>query len=117
MVDVFEYKEESTDEISKFCKKILDHVIFTSIINFLTLYAIFGPDIRVKDFNKDADEGFDVLSCIAIAFFFLEILLQLIGNKEYFNSFFFWLDLISTISIFFDVTFIADPLFNGYLIL
>ena len=36
------------------------------MITMLTLYALFGDDIRIVAFDVNADLGFDVISIIAL---------------------------------------------------
>jgi hypothetical protein len=47
-----------------------------------------------------------------LSIFTLEILFTCIAKEGYINSFFFWLDVISTVSIIQDIGFIFDPLIN-----
>lgn len=43
------------------------------------------------------------LNIAAFSFFFIELTFSSIGIKGYFGSFFFWLDLLSTVSIIADI--------------
>lgn len=78
---------------------------------FITVYALIGDDIRILSTDKDADIVFTVLNIMALTLFAVELILSSIGVKDYFGSFFFWLDLISTISIVLDI----EPVANGLL--
>lgn len=69
----------------------------------VTLYALIGDDIKLISFDKSADEVFMWLNIAAIILFTIELILSSIGTEKYFGSFFFWLDLISTISILTDI--------------
>ena len=69
----------------------------------VTIYALTADDIRIMAFDRNADEAFMWLNIITLTFFLLELLLSSIGIVGYFNSFFFWLDLISTVSIILDI--------------
>ena len=42
--------------------------------------------------------------------FFIEIVLSSIAKEDYFNSFYFWLDLISTVSLITDIGWIWDEI-------
>ena len=91
----------------------MESSFFNVVITTLTIYALFGDDIRVAAFDKYADIGFDVVNIIALACiitiinlftaFSIEILLSVFVKKDYFLSFFFWLDVISTISLILDI--------------
>lgn len=65
----------------------------------VTIYALFFDDIRLIAFAKSKDDisyGFTLGSMIM---FFCEIIMNTYALPKYFNSFFFWLDLVSTLSM------------------
>ena len=65
-------------------------------------------------FNKSWDIVFDIGTIIAMITFLLEISLNLYVDHNYLFSFYFWLDSISTITLFLDITFIHDLIFNDH---
>lgn len=69
----------------------------------VTIYALIGDDIRILAFNKDHDDVFLWLNVVAFSLFMIELTFSSIGVKDYFGSFFFWLDLLSTLSIVTDI--------------
>lgn len=73
------------------------------IMLIVTIYALIGDDIRILAFNKDHDPVFLLLNVVALSLFMIELLFSSIGVKDYFGSFFFWLDLLSTLSIVTDI--------------
>lgn len=77
-------------------------------MTLVTIYALFGDDIRSLVTTKQADEGFYYTTSIAMFFFAVEIIIASIAKDGYFNSFYFWLDLISTISLITDIGWIMD---------
>ena len=79
----------------------------------ITLYALFGDDARILVTDKNGDSGFWVCNIIAMIAFAIEILVASICRKDYFNGFFFWLDLVSTVSLLLDIGWVTDSLFNG----
>jgi hypothetical protein len=60
-----------------------------------------------------ADFYFNIVTFIVLIIFLLEIIVVSILNKKYLFSFFFWLDLISSISMILDITFINDAVFGN----
>ncbi|CAK94539.1 unnamed protein product (macronuclear) [Paramecium tetraurelia] len=101
-VDVFGQDQE----IDKFplLTSILDSSWSQILVNLLTIYALFGDDIRIIAFDKRADDGFDVITIICMIIFSIEIIIASLVRTDYFNSFFFWLDIISTVSQILDIT-------------
>jgi len=74
----------------------------------VTLYSLFCDDIRLLFFDMNADNNFMIITSIAMACFFIELLFASIGTDGYFISFYFWLDLISTLSLITDI----EPIWN-----
>lgn len=70
---------------------------------FVTIYALTGDDIRKLAFDKRSDGTFQNSNIITITLLLLEIILSSIGIPNYFLSFLFWIDLISTMSIMMDI--------------
>lgn len=49
----------------------------------VTLYALFGDDIRILSVNKDGDDAFFVLTIICMVCFSLEIAFTSIAKPDY----------------------------------
>jgi hypothetical protein len=100
------------DEVEKKWKKgivkFLDHPITSIFMTLITVYSLFFDDIRVLGVSKDADNVFYVITLICMACFLVEIVLASIAKDDYFLTFFFWLDLISTLSMVTDVGWIMQ---------
>jgi hypothetical protein len=94
-------------------KKTVDSNSFIIFMTLLTLIALFCNDIQTAWLPVYVDDAFDILQTLLLFFFSLEILLTCIANREYINSFFFWLDVIATVSLIQDISFIFDPILNG----
>lgn len=80
------------------------------MMTFVTFYALFADDFRMLALPKEADTGMDVLTCLAMFLFTLELVLGILAVENYFCSFYFWVDLISLLSMIPDITFIMEPL-------
>ena len=76
----------------------------------ITIYSLFFDDIRASALTLRADLTFYIVSFICMIFFLVEIILSSVSKEEYFLHFFFWLDIVSTISMIPDVGFIWDPI-------
>jgi len=57
---------------------------------------------------KAYDDIFYSLSTFALFFYLLEIILSSLVLSKYFGGFYFWLDLLSTISLIFDIGWLWD---------
>ena len=80
----------------------------------ITAHNAFCADIRVASFEKDADVTFWTLSAISLFLFFFEFLAFSLAKPGYLFSFYFWLDLIATLSLIPDIGFIdVASIFSG----
>ena len=61
-------------------------------------------------FDKNADLAFDILTIICLCVFSIEIIISVLAKPDYFMSFFFWLDLISTVSLILDIGLISSEI-------
>ncbi|CAD8181513.1 unnamed protein product [Paramecium octaurelia] len=89
-------------------QQFIDGWGFSLLMGFVTLYALFGDDIRILSVNKDGDDIFFILTTICIVCFAVEIVLTCIANPNYLFNFYFWLDLISTATMILDIGWITD---------
>eukprot|EP00439_Symbiodinium_sp_Y106_P005596 s3618_g1.t1 len=91
---------------------VVEHRLFTILTTLLTVYALTGDDCRLLFTHQPADPVFDGLTLFCIVVFVLEIVLCMFAKDDYILSFFFFLDIISTITLVIDLTWIAD-IFQG----
>jgi len=113
-VDIFkdDHKDErhASQPIKAALKKFVDSKWTSLIMTFFILFALFGDNIRIICFHSPADDFFSYASLVTMGVFLVEIMINFYVSKEYRFSFFFWLDLISTISIILDVNFISNSI-------
>lgn len=78
----------------------------------ITIYALFGDDVRALSTDKNGDPVFWIINIAVFCFFGIEIIISSLAKPEYFNGFYFWLDLISTLSLLLDIGYVTNPLFG-----
>jgi hypothetical protein len=76
---------------------------FVIFMTILTFYALFGDDIRQIFFSKSSDIIFYYFTGFALVAFLFEFILASYSKPKYIWGFFFWLDLISTITLVMDI--------------
>ena len=93
-------------------REIMDGKYMTIFMAAVTLFALFGDDMRLWFTDKAADPIFFALLIFSIICFTAEILVNscVIDDPPYKYQFFFWLDIIATISIVPDVEWLVTPL-------
>lgn len=98
-------------------------------MSMITVYALFGDDFKYLISSNqgsayDTDIVFNSLTINSIFLFSLEIFLQCIADRReyepetlkttfiqrYYLSFYFWLDIISTVSLIFDISWVFETL-------
>ncbi|GMH91896.1 hypothetical protein TL16_g12185, partial [Triparma laevis f. inornata] len=79
--------------------KILKSKEFNILMVVLTVYALFGDDIRLAFYDLDDVQVFFNLSIFAMVMFIIEMALQFYFRIEYRWGFYFVLDILSTASM------------------
>ena len=81
------------------------------------MFALVGDDIRLWAFWKKADDIFFIGLIFSMIMFATEILFTTVVIDDFKYSFFFWLDIIATLSLIPDIQWLADffmiSIFNG----
>lgn len=84
-------------------QKVLDNNIIVVTMSVITVYSLFYSDINMIVSTAYTDANVWTTTAVCCGMFFLEIILASICKEDYFLTFFFWLDLISTISMLTDI--------------
>lgn len=77
-------------------------------MTFVTIFALIGDDVRLSSTTKGSDHFFTVFLMISFFLFSAEILASSVAIDDYKYSFFFYLDIVATLSIISDVDFLID---------
>ena len=101
-------KDNSTLRVR--AEKFLGGWTFQGLMTIITIYSLFGDDVRQIVFTAKSDAIFYILSSISLAAFSVEIILQSILREDYWLGFYFWLDVISTVSLLTDIGWIMDAI-------
>lgn len=99
-------------KLARLARKLVDHTYFIIGTTVLTIYALVGDDFKLMLTNKPADAAFDVITGLAFAVFSIELVFSCIGKDDYWMSFFFWLDAVSTITLILDVSSVNESLLS-----
>lgn len=86
---------------------------YSAFMVIITTWALFGDDIRSLTTTSDADPIFSYITIALIFFFSLEVVLSSMAKEDYFLGFYFWLDLIATASLLFDVIWLVQAVFGS----
>ncbi|EEH58528.1 uncharacterized protein MICPUCDRAFT_38834 [Micromonas pusilla CCMP1545] len=83
--------------------RFLDGTRCTLFMTLVTLWALFGDDVRLMAFHAGDDPMFVGLVYVCLALFSAEMCLMCLAKRGYVGTFYFWLDLIATLSLLMDV--------------
>ncbi|CAG9331105.1 unnamed protein product [Blepharisma stoltei] len=94
-------------------EKMISFLESNSLLAFMTIitiYALFGDDIRLAAFSKDEDDIFFSLATVCFALFSIELILSCLYKPDYIFSMYFLLDLLSTLSLITDIGWIYESM-------
>lgn len=84
-------------------EKILENYAIVGLMSAITIYSLFFDDIRMISTTIDSDYIVFAITSWCFGMFCLEIILASICKENYFLTFFFWLDVVSTLSMLTDI--------------
>ncbi|OQR86841.1 Voltage-gated Ion Channel (VIC) Superfamily, partial [Achlya hypogyna] len=91
---------------------LLEQKWYGALMSFVTIYCLFGDDFRAAFCRKSADNGFFVVAFICLLLFLFEFAVSCRCKPGYVFSFYFYLDIVATLSLIPDIGFIWSPLSN-----
>ena len=88
-------------------KKLLESPFFQALTFFATIYALFAFDLNMAIGNKESDPTVDYTTFAVFIIFVVELIMSLACVPGYIQ-FFFWLDVVATISLYFEIGFLVQ---------
>ena len=95
------------DLLFPWCDTLLKSGKFENLMALITIYALFGEDLKLAHANY-ADETFEILTSMSFFLFLFEFCLQFYVKLEYRFGFYFYLDIVSTVSLITDMPWMLD---------
>ena len=105
--------KQDKNHIKNFIENKLLNIYILIIMSVFHFFSLFSNDIRHIWLSKKVDIYFDILNFISLIYFIIEILGLYFLDNTYLFSFFFWIDVIGSICILFDIEYVANYVF-GY---
>jgi hypothetical protein len=93
-------KKTRWQRISQKCKQILSSTAFTIFTSIIVLLDLFLDDVRVISLSKEHDSLIDALIFTVAVYFIFDTFLSCLFIDNYLFSFFFYMDVLSTASMF-----------------
>jgi len=103
-------KKSDDDEgpVRQRVRELVEGNYVTILMSLTTIYALFGDDLRLWLTGKDADPYFYAALSISFLLFSLEIFINSCVVNDFKFSFFWWLDIIATLSLILDIAWIVE---------
>ena len=102
--------EGDETKIRQKIRDIIDDKWIILLMTMVTLWALFGDNIRLYATTKTADTYFYISFVFILCLFVIEIFFTSLAVDDYKYSFFFWLDIVASISLVLDIPYMIDPL-------
>eukprot|EP00563_Minutocellus_polymorphus_P005988 CAMPEP_0181030934 /NCGR_PEP_ID=MMETSP1070-20121207/5976_1 /TAXON_ID=265543 /ORGANISM="Minutocellus polymorphus, Strain NH13" /LENGTH=909 /DNA_ID=CAMNT_0023108303 /DNA_START=170 /DNA_END=2896 /DNA_ORIENTATION=- len=117
------------DKVRWFLEHARIKISYDDFMMIVTLFVLFGDDLRLLSFPPSADTAFAVLNNMCFFLFLIELVLNCWAKSEFFRtksiwrpkvkgymfSFFFWLDLLAVVSMIPDILWLSSLLGLGAL--
>ena len=89
-------------------RELIEGKFITVLMSLVTVFALFGDDMRLWFTMKEADPYFYAGLSLSFVLFTVEIFINSCVVDDFKFSFFFWLDIIATLSLIPDIGWIIE---------
>ncbi len=103
-------KKTRCEIVRKFIYHLVDNIYLHIFVLFLSVYSLFMEDVSHLCLSKSVDTIFYRINEGVFFFFLSEFILFIISKKNFIGSFYFYLDMISIISLLPNCSLIWVPL-------
>ncbi|GMH80217.1 hypothetical protein TL16_g08452 [Triparma laevis f. inornata] len=92
-------------------EKLIDGFAMQSILGVALIISLFLPDLWiVSNGHEDSDWGIDLLMFIIFISFIAECIALVMTKDDYYNGFFFYMDIVGTLSMILDISWMSKGL-------
>jgi hypothetical protein len=96
------------EKFQVFTRAVLEHPITNFGFIILTIWALFADDIKMMTTTVGADVGYSISIIIIQVIFSIEVVVGSLCVPGYFLGFFFWLDVLSIVSLLLNINWVND---------
>jgi len=100
--------DDDESPIRQRTREFVEGRYITIIMSMTTIFALFGDDFRLWFSTKGADPYFYGGLCLSFVLFIVEIFINSCVVNDFKFSFFWWLDIIATLSLFPDIGWVVE---------
>jgi hypothetical protein len=100
-------RKSTMEKIERFCREVSKLKMFQLVMFVALIFALFLPDVWIMT-DRENNNDLDILLTVVFAAFLVEVTVQAIGFKRtYFNTFFFYMDIVGALSLLLDLTYLG----------
>lgn len=103
MFDVLNHADTSASSLRRRIKRLSQNSLVVGGFAVITLWVLFADDLRLACMPITADEPIAIISIVCMIAFAFEIVMYTVSIENYMLSFFFWLDIVATLSMVLDI--------------
>ena len=92
---------------------LINHKVFLLISTIIVLIALFANDFKYVFFYSNADSVFDGIYIFILIIFMAEIIISVFIIDYYIFGFYFWIDIISTMSMILEMGMVLKPIVSS----
>jgi hypothetical protein len=96
-------------------ENLLDSNVELLVMAIFTCFALFGSDLKVIFLLPKHDDIFNGIYLFVLLLFLVEFFCNWYVKPAYVSTFFFWLDLMSIVSMFLEIDWILNPLVDEFI--
>ena len=96
-------QEESKISFTTWIEKKLINLPILILILILYLFSLFSSDVKHIWLSTKVDLYFDIINYIILFYMIIEMIFVYILDELYLNTFVFWIDVLGTITVLFDI--------------
>lgn len=101
------FEKFQRQDLPRWCRALTKQNWFNIMMFLALLFALFLPDAWVV-FDMVDNSELDIVLTVVLGLFVIELVVQSIGfRRTYWGSFFFWMDLLGTVSMLLDLTYVV----------
>lgn len=103
-------KDNLLKKILHVLHEAFEHIIMQIFIILLSIFSLFHEDIKILSLPKTVDYPFHHVNEFIFFFFLLEFCVFILAQKDFVGSFYFYLDIVSLVSLIPEVHLVWDPI-------
>lgn len=105
-------EDQNISKLQRFLKAIINSLYFNFLTVFLSFYVIIIDYIKLSFLKSSVDFYLDITKIVILSLFIVELIIAIYCDLYFVKTFGFWMDLLSIITILFDIDLFFNKIFE-----